>query len=452
MKNDQIEIYKLQPKQLEFCDSFAKYRLFGGARGGGKSYAMRAEAVRQCLSCDGIHGLVLRRTFPEIRENMVIPMLTELPKELAKYNQTHSRFEFVNGSTLRFSYCRNLKDVLNYQGTEYQFICIEELTHWNELEWKYLMASLRTSRDDFIPNFFASTNPGGIGHYWVKRLWIDHDYQRNEKREDYIFIPAKVYDNKILIKNNPEYLQQLKDLPDMQRRAMLDGDWDVFEGQYFTEFNRSVHVIKPIIPKIGIKKRVISIDYGYGAPSAVYWSVITNQNDIVVYRELYQERLLIQELAEKIVAMTPKEEMKEIQIVPTDPSILSKTNEATRKTGTQYFADGGLPQVIPANNDRVLGWQMMKRIMRVNDDQNFGKKSRLKITSDCEKLISTLPGLIFDKNNTLDLDTRGDDHSADSLRYGIMELIKDEIGLAELDQVQKDFLLKNNDYDTIGAF
>lgn len=140
----------------------AIYRLYGGQKGGGKSKAMRAECVGQCLSAPDIRGLVLRRTFPEVRENMIVPMQKELPAQTTgfyKYNVNDGIFTFYNGSTIRFSYCRNLQDVLNYQGLEYDFICIEELTHWKEEEWQILMGCLRTTRAGIIPNFFASTNP-----------------------------------------------------------------------------------------------------------------------------------------------------------------------------------------------------------------------------------------------------------------------------------------------------
>lgn len=152
----------LYPKQQQFRMTPAIYRLYGGQKGGGKSKAMRAECVGQCLSAPDIRGLVLRRTFPEVRENMIVPMQKELPAQTTgfyKYNVNDGIFTFYNGSTIRFSYCRNLQDVLNYQGLEYDFICIEELTHWKEEEWQILMGCLRTTRAGIIPNFFASTNP-----------------------------------------------------------------------------------------------------------------------------------------------------------------------------------------------------------------------------------------------------------------------------------------------------
>lgn len=151
--------------------------------------------------------------------------------------------------------------MLQYQGVEFDFICIEELTHWTEREFKILMTSLRSSKPGIIPNFFGSTNPGGIGHGWVKRLWINRDFMEEEDPSEYEFIPASIYDNHILLTRNPEYLKSLLALPEKERRAYLEGDRDVFEGQFFTEFRRDIHIIEPMLPLEGIKRRIICLDY-----------------------------------------------------------------------------------------------------------------------------------------------------------------------------------------------
>lgn len=165
-----------------------------------------------------------------------------------EYNQTKGIMTFGNGSTIKFSYCRNLADVLKYQGTEWDFIGIEELTHWTFKEWKIMMGSLRSTKKGVKPNFFATANPGGIGHKWVKRLWISKDYLPGEYPEEYGFVQSFVYDNPTLTTNDPGYVRNLESLPDMQRKAFLEGDWDVFEGQYFDEWRKEIHTCRPYIP------------------------------------------------------------------------------------------------------------------------------------------------------------------------------------------------------------
>lgn len=414
-----VKLYPLQPKQLEFANTFAKYRLYGGAKGGGKSYAMRAECSRQCLSAPGVRGLALRRTSPEIRENMVVPMLKELPRELYKYNGSDNILTFGNGSTLRFSYCQNIQDVLNYQGIEYDFICIEELTHWTEDEFKILMSSLRTARKGIKPNFFGSTNPGGKGHAWVKRLFVDRQFKEGENPADYAFISAKVWDNAILLETQPEYVEDLQALPETKRRAYLEGDWNVFEGQYFKEFRESLHVIDPVNPS-NARRRVICLDYGFTNPSAVYWLAQDNHGDVVCYRELYVTGLTYKQLALRVKAMTPASEQISVTVV--DPAIVNKPSETTGTSGSDEMKAVGL-RVKGADNSRLKGWQVVRQFLQPYEDPNSKQvTASLKITSNCSNLIRTLPELVHDKTDVEDLDSKGEDHAADALRYGLVEL------------------------------
>jgi phage terminase large subunit len=416
MTEKTIDLYPLQPKQREFSDTFVKFRLYGGAKGGGKSYSMRSECVRQCLSAPGVRGLALRRTMPEIQENMVTPMMLEIPNSIYSYNAQNHIMTFFNGSTLRFSYCRNTKDVLNFQGIEYDFIAIEELTHWKESEFRILSGSLRTTKKGIIPNFFGSTNPGGIGHGWVKRIFIDRDFREGEHPEDYAFIPAKVWDNEILMQRQPDYLKTLQALPEEERRAFLEGDWDVFKGQYFKEFRREYHVCSPFYPKKedGVTKRIIAFDYGYAAPSCVLWGAQYASGRVVIYRELYVTEHTYSQLAKKIIDMTP--EMKEINAVICDPAIVEKRNEATSSTGKQEMAKCGL-HIIGGDNRRVDGWHNVRKYLQLYETPAGETISLLQITENCENLIRTLPQMIHDSRNVEDMDTTVEDHPSDSLRY-----------------------------------
>lgn len=194
------------PRQAEFFASTAAHTAYGGARGGGKSWAMRRKLVLLCLGYKGLNCLLLRRTLPELRENHVIPLLKELG-DAAAYNATERVFRFPNGSRLKLGYCDGANDVYQYQGQEYDVIGMEEATHFTEEQMRFLTTCNRTTRKDFKPRMYYTCNPGNVGHGWVKRLFIDRRMEDGERAEDYAFIPASIYDNEILLSANPEYLR-----------------------------------------------------------------------------------------------------------------------------------------------------------------------------------------------------------------------------------------------------
>lgn len=434
-----VELYPLQPKQLEFANLFKPIRLYGGAKGGGKSYGMRAECVRQAHSAKKVRGLALRRTFPEIQENMITPMLLELPQEIYTFNASKGIMTFhQTQSTLRFSFCANYQDVLKYQGIEYDFICIEELTHWNEAEFDILLGCLRTNRQGIIPNLFASTNPGGKGHSWVKRRFIDRKFLEGEDPEEYGFVSANVWDNFVLMQSQPKYVKRLQSLPETLRKAYLEGDWNVFDGQYFKEFRDSIHVVPPFVPVLGVKRRIIALDYGYSNPSAVYWMAQMSDDSVIVYRELYVTKHTYKALALRIKAMTPANE--QISAVIVDPAILRKPNEATGTSGEEEMRAAGLP-VMGADNSRVKGWTVVRQFLQPYEDPNTEQVvADLKITESCPELIRTLPELIHDKTNVEDVDTSKEDHGPDALRYGLVFLGGKKNGMIEVKSANDAFL------------
>lgn len=260
MKYVRKQIYPLQPKQQKAADTVKTYRLYGGAKGGGKSYWLRSEAARQALSAPGITGLILRRKLPDVEKNFLYPMQREVPLTAFKYDGQKHIIKWHNGSTTELGFCRNMIDILRYQGLEYDYIGIEEVTQWTEEEFDTLMGSLRSTKPGVIPNFFGTANPGGIGHAWVKKRWITREPSEAYDLSDYAFIGAKFDDNPILMKADPNYIKRLNALPEKMRRALRDGDWDIFEGQYFEEFRQDIHVVAPFYPK-NVKKRLISFDY-----------------------------------------------------------------------------------------------------------------------------------------------------------------------------------------------
>lgn len=238
-------------RQAEFHESPAKYRLFGGAAGPGKTKALLWEAIAQANRYEGVETLLLRRTFQELESSLIKEFRLGVPRELyRKYNDAKHVVTWKNGSTTRFGYCRNENDVYQYQGGEFLFIGFDELTHFTLKQWQFLSSRNRCPVDGAFPNMAGASNPGNVGHAWVKKLWIDGQapagFERPELYDpaDYDFIRAKLDDNPIYAKGTmagDAYRKTLEMLPSLMRRAFLDGDWTIFAGQYFDIFDVGRH-------------------------------------------------------------------------------------------------------------------------------------------------------------------------------------------------------------------
>ncbi len=269
--------YHAFPKQREFHECGAKYRLFGGAAGPGKSKALLMEAIGQALDHAGSNTLLLRRTLPELESSLLLYFRRDVPREFYRsFNEAKHTVTWRNGSTTRFGYSQSEHDIYQYQSGEYLFIGIDELTHFTLRQWQFLTSRNRCPVPGSRPCMAGATNPGNIGHAWVKSLFIDKQPAAGmEPREydpnDYAFIAARVSDNPIYASDS-NYLKTLEQLPDFYRRAFLDGDWTVFAGQYFTNFSPAHNVIRA--EQIGAADwwpRWISVDWGFEHPAAVYW-------------------------------------------------------------------------------------------------------------------------------------------------------------------------------------
>lgn len=427
-------MYPLLPKQNEASKLHCKYRLYWWARWGWKSYWLRSEVAKIALSKPGLRWLVLRRTFPEVEWNTIVPLLWELPAELYTYNSSKWVMTFINNTTVKFSYCRNYQDVIKYQWIEYDFIAIEELTHWTYKEWRFLMGSLRSTKWLIEPNFFATTNPGWIWHSWVKRLWITRSFEKWEYPNEYWFVQAFVYDNPILMELDPTYVQSLESLPDTERRAFLEWDWDVFQWQFFKEFRREVHVTSPYIPLHW--KKIIALDYWYSAPSAVYWMNKSPHWKITIYRELYITEHTYKQLALRIKALTWANE--KIEVVVVDPAILHKRNESDWLDASEIMQPLLDWKIIWANNTRNTWWTQMRTALQIFKDWNSWKNnSILEICENCRDLIRTLPEQVHDQIKVEDLDTKWEDHACDAVRYGLMYLWVDKWSFADIKDINE---------------
>jgi len=400
------------PKQLAFFTASARHIAYGGARGGGKSWAMRRKFVLLAFRYAGLNLLLLRRTLPELYENHVRPLQEELHGAV-RFNQTQRVFLFPNGSRVKLGYCDKESDVYQYQGQEYDVVGLEEATHFTEAQMQFLTTCNRSTRGDFSPRMYYTCNPGGVGHAWVKRLFVDRDYRGNEQSEDYMFIPARVTDNRVLMARNPEYLNTLKNLPEHLRKAHLDGNWDVLAGQYFTEFNRETHVIKPYaLPPWW--RRFRAMDWGYNVPCCMLWMAASPEGQVLVYRELYARRVLSSELARRVHELTDGERIAYTVASP-DAWQQRGLRGAEGSSIADVFVAGGVP-LIPANNARVTGWQRVREHLRQGEDGLPG----LQIFNTCHNLIRTLPLLTFDSLSCEDVAGSCEDHAPEALRYGLM--------------------------------
>ena len=405
------------PPQEAFFRAAARRIAYGGARGGGKSFAMRMKLVLLALSHPGIQILLLRRTFPELRENHILP-LRRILKGIAVYRDSTKEFLFSNQSRIKLGYLADEADALQYQGQSYEVIGMEEATQFTETQYFAMTECCRLHgllKEDFTPRMYFTCNPGGVGHGWVKRLFIDREYRPGEREQDYVFIPSTVYDNRYLMQKDPDYVRNLESLPPLRRRAMLQGDWDAFEGQYFPEFSREKHVIEPFpIPRDWL--RFAAMDYGLDMTACLWFAYPRDQSRLVVYREFYMPDLILSQAAEKIGEMQKGETVRFIAASPD----LAGRRQDSGKTGFDVLSFHGLSGLIPAENARIPGWRRVREFLKAGDEKN----PFLGIFPQCQNLIRTLPRLTFDPTVTEDASSRPHEytHAPDALRYGLMQL------------------------------
>ena len=402
---------KIQPKQLEFFKARGRHICYGGARGGGKSWAARVKAVMLCGRYQGLKVLLMRRTLPELRENHVrflIPML----QGVARYKETENCFYFPNGSILKLGYCAAEKDVYQYQGQEWDVIILEEATHFTEEQMTFLTTCNRSVRDDFTPRMYYTCNPGNVGHAWVKRLFIDRDYRGEERPEDYSFISASVFDNEVLMKKDPGYLRTLRNLPEDQKRAFLYGDWDVYEGQYFSEWRRDLHVMDPI-PIQPWWQVYRALDYGLDR-LACLWCAFDDVGNAYVFREVCVSDTIVSDAARMI--LSAGDEPVTATFMPSD--LLGRSSQ-TGVSIFETFSSAGL-QGTPVSNPRVAGWLNLKEWLHPVDDGTGTVRPKLRIFSTCTELIRCMPLLRFaEKGDPSDASTEPHEitHAPDALRY-----------------------------------
>lgn len=435
---NELKITITKPQKL-FIDSVAFITLFGGAAGGGKSGGLFRKYFLRCMKYPGYKALILRRTFPELERSLIRLSLEFIPKTLGKYNGSKHLWEFNNGSFLEFGYCENEKDVAKYQSAEYDAIGFDESTHFTEYQITYMFSRVR-GINDFPKGIDLATNPGNIGHQWHKTNIVDKciplqlsKVTIGSREYSCLYIPAKAKDNKFLMDSDPGYIERLDALPETEQRQLRDGDWDVYEGQYYPEFKRSIHVVEPFeIPSWW--KRFRAMDYGLDK-LAVPWFAVDNEGNLFIYRELYESGLGLIDAAKKIIDMTP--EWETISYTTASPDLWKKIRIDV-KPGyheAEIMRQAGLKGLQQADNSRIPGWRNLREYLKPYPllDRETGKPlesedgkpimtARLKIFNHCLETIRTLPALLHDPNNPEDAWDQPHEvtHMPEAIRYGCM--------------------------------
>ena len=436
-----VRTFRPNPKQALFLKSKKRHVAFGGARGGGKSWVTDLKA---CLLArrygrpnhwsEGIKICIIRRTLVDVRNNHIIPMRTLL-RGLAKFNQAERTFYFPNGATIHFEYYDHDGDETHFQGVEYDVIFIDEATQMKE-EWlKNIVTSCR-GVNDFPHRIYYTCNPGGQGHAYIKRLFVDRLFRDDENPEDYEFIQAKVTDNKALMEASPEYVSFLKNLPPKRRAAWLDGSWEIYQGQYFSELINDpdhyedryyTHVINPVkIRKHWTVYR--GLDWGFFRPFAVGWFAIDEEGTMWHFKELYGvQKSGNESLPNEGVQWPPEKVFREIwEIEHTDPDLKGREiigiadpaifQSQTGVSIADTAAECGV-YFLPGDNTRLPGWMQCRYRLQFNA---YGIP-RFYVFNTCREFLRTITTLQHDERNVEDVQTDGEDHIADMWRYVCMQ-------------------------------
>jgi len=427
--------------QTDFLAASETDVLYGGAAGGGKSYAMLVDPLR--FAHRAAHrALILRRSMPELRE--LIDKSRELyPKAFpgCKYKEVEKLWNFPSGAKIEFGFLERDADVYRYQGQAYSWIGFDEITHQaTEFSWNYLASRLRTTDPEIIPYMRCTANPGGVGAHWVKKRYITPSPPNESfKGEDGLtrkFIPARLDDNPYLARDG-RYEQMLKALPPTQRRQLLEGDWEVAEGAAFTEFDRNIHIIDPF--EIPIHwDRIKGIDYGYASESACVWGAIDrNDNTLIIYRELYRKGLLATDLAQLITEMELNDPMSVPGVL--DTACWNRTGQTGPTVGETLVKAGH--KLRRADKNRVAGKIQIHEYLKV---QQSGRP-KLQIFNTCPNLIRELQSIPLDKSNPEDVDTHAPDHAYDALRYLIMSRPRIDDTFSRMRQLHRETIYQPSD-------
>lgn len=438
-------VWRPQPRQAAFMARPEYEALYGGAAGGGKSDALVIEALRQ-VHIPWYKALILRKTFPQLRE-LIDKTLNYYPRiyPKAKYNGSSHTWRFPSGAQIIFGSLNRPQDKIQYQGQAYDFIAFDELTHFTQEEYEYLKSRNRPNGPGTRVYMRATANPGGVGHGWVKdrfitasapmttireeASWVDPEGKKHTGEQSRIFVPSSVFDNQILMQNDPMYVQRLASMPEAERNALLYGDWDSFSGQVFTEWRNDPahyqdrigsHVIDPfaVPPDWSIW---CGLDWGYSRPFSVGWYAVDHERRMYAIREYYG----CTGTPNQGVKLEPGEVARRIrQIEADDPNLRGKRIHRIgdpaiwMSDGTESIGDLMSRERVhfdKGDHARISGKMQMHHRLAMTDGIPM-----LYVFSTCKHFIRTIPALVYDETDVEDINTEGEDHIYDQCRYVCM--------------------------------
>lgn len=433
-----------QPRQTLFLRNAAYEAMYGGAKGGGKSWALIADATRQ-LNNPRYKAIIFRRTYPKLTE--LIDRSHFLFSSVAEWSGELKRWTFPSGATIQFAHLQHERDKYNYQGQEYHYIGFDQLEEFTESQYLFIIGQNRTATSEIKCYIRATANPGNVGHYWVKSRFVDkldkdgkikyfcrvNDEDVECSKDDegamsraYVF--ATVYDNAILTENDPLYVSRLMALPLQLKKALLFGDWEAFEGQFFGEWDKSRHVItindfNRLCSQDNVR-RFLAMDYGFAAPASVGWYAAFPCGRLVRYKELYVSKQTYETLGQSILDLCDRGD--QYDFATCDPAIAGdkshhhepKDGEARGESGLDVMRKtiGGRMSVLTADNRRIVGWTRFHEYLMTDIDG----APMFQVTDNCKNFIRTIPGIVHDETNPEDCDSAGEDHAVDEARYAIM--------------------------------
>jgi PBSX family phage terminase large subunit len=431
-------------KQGMFIQCQAKMVLFGGAAGGGKSFAQLIDAMYCADNYPGIRQLILRESFPELRRSLISKSNILFPLDRFQWNENDSTWYHINGSTIEFGYLDSDDRVKIYKSAEYDIIRFDEATEFSEFRLSYMQSRIRGT-NAFPHQIKMSSNPDGPGHKYLKKAfkvgvnepgvtfkeYVGKDKDGIEKYESRCYIPALVYENEFLMKEDPDYITNLLKLPEKERKALLEGSWDINDDNAFPEFDYNTHACKPFkIPAHW--KRWRSVDNGYDDPFAWYWFTVSEQGKVYIYREFTREKgdkatmINYKTQAEKVVEKSmyvddigQEHEEKYTFTVAGHDAFATHVRDEQGKTLIDHYNDGGLFGFIQGITNRRFRKATMHEYLTPYMDENIGKMTaKLQIFDTCKVIIEKLPEMLKDPDDhekVLDVD----DHSYDSVGMGI---------------------------------
>ena len=453
--DDQEVIFKPNNgPQEEFLSASEEDVLYGGAAGGGKSFALLVDPLRYCHNPNH-RGLLLRRTLDELTE--LIDKSRQIYTKAfpnANFRESKSTWVFPSGATMWFTYLDRDKDVTRFQGQAFNWIGIDEITQYpSSYVWDYLRSRLRTTDPELQPymSMRCTGNPGGVGGWWIKKMYVDTsdaniafpatdietgktllwpDGHAKARQPLFYrkFIPARLTDNPYLMQDG-RYEAMLRSLPEVERKRLLEGDWDVAEGAAFPEFSKERHVVEPFEMPTNWP-RIRAADYGYASPSCVLWGAIDWDNNIWLYKELYVKQHTAEQLADKILELEELEPQPHYSVL--DSSCWNKTGfgpsiaETMMRLGVRWT---------PSDRNRLQGKMELHRRLA---DNPLTEKPRIRIFNTCTNTIRQLSGIPLSKSNSEDVDTKAEDHAYDALRYMIMTRISGHASIHKSLQAIKD--------------